>query len=354
MLKYAIVNYIIQEGYIMNKFSLGLSKACLAAVLSIFLACAPAFSAEFILRFGATVTDDSASGISMTDFFKPFVEEHSNGRISVEVHLNSVLGGDRQLYESLQLNTVQGNFGPLSVLANFDPNFSVVDAPFLFRDRETAFAALDGEFGAMLAANLPNVGMRLLGYGENAFRNIANNTRPIHTLEDMSGLMIRVMEAPVYIEMMHALGANPTPMAFGELYTALQQGVVDGHDVGVGLTYTARLHEVIRFYTFTEHCFAANAYVFSEEFLQSLPDYLVTVIEEGTRYALYHQRRLNAEQDAEFLERIKESGVQVNWLSAEERVRWQEATANVLDTLEGIVSPEILEAARSVNEVYGN
>lgn len=337
----------------MNRYFPGLSKLLVGVLLLIPMVCGPASAAEFVLRFGATVQDNSASGISMTDFFKPYVEERSNGRISVQVYLNSVLGGDRQLFESLQLNTVQASFGPTSVLANFDPNFSVVDAPFIFQDRDTAFAALDGSFGAMLAENLPNVGMRLLGYGENAFRNIANNVRPINSLEDMRGLRIRVMEAPVYIDMITALGANPTPMAFGEVYTALQQGVVDGHDVGIGLTYTSMLFEVTRYYTITEHCFAANAYVFSEEFLLSLPDDLLQIVKDGTRYALYHQRRLNAEQDEQHLKYMKAAGVQVNWLSEEERMRWQEVTASVIDGLAGTVSPEILEAARRVNEVYG-
>jgi tripartite ATP-independent transporter DctP family solute receptor len=310
-------------------------------------------AAEFTLKFGATVQEDSASGISMIEYFKPYVEEKSGGRIAVEVYCNSVLGGDRQMYESLQVNTLQASFGPLSVLANFEPNFSVVDAPFLFKNKATAYAALDGAFGAALAGNLPKVGMRVLGYGENAFRNISNNVRPVTTMADMKGLKIRVMEAPVYINTMKALGANGTPMAFNELYTALQQGTVDGQDNGVVLTYTAKVYEVLKYYTFTEHCYAANAYVFSEAFLQSLPEDLLQVVRDGTLYALENQRRLNAEMEEEFIKLIEASGVQVNTLSEEERAVWRQATASVVDDLAGTVAPEILEAAKAVNDVYG-
>jgi tripartite ATP-independent transporter DctP family solute receptor len=310
-------------------------------------------AAEFTLKIGATVQEDSASGISLIEYFKPYVEEKSNGRIAVEVYCNSVLGGDRQMYESLQVNTLQANFGPLSVLANFDPSFSIVDAPFLFKDKKTAYAALDGEFGALLAENLPKVGMRVLGYGENAFRNISNNVRPIKTMEDMKGLKIRVMEAPVYINTMKALGANGTPMAFNELYTALQQGTVDGQDNGVVLTYTSKVYEVLKYYTFTEHCYAANAYVFSETFLQSLPEDLLQVVKDGSIYALNNQRRLNTEMEEEFIKLIEASGTQVNHLSAEERAAWEKATASVLDDLADVVGPKILEAAKAVNEVYG-
>ena len=205
---------------------------------------APSGTAEFKLVIGSTIQDDSASGIALLEYFKPYIEEHSNGRIQVDVQNNSVLGGDRDLYEGLQLNTVQASFGPMSTLANFEPNYAVCDFPFLFEDKDEAYAELDGDFGTKLAENLPQVGMRLLAYGENAFRNISNGVKPINTLEDLKGLKIRVMESPVNIATYTALGCNPTPMAFGELYTGLQQKTVDGQDNGVVLTYTAKLYEV--------------------------------------------------------------------------------------------------------------
>jgi tripartite ATP-independent transporter DctP family solute receptor len=333
----------------MKKF---LSVFLVAMLMSVSLA-GITHSAEFTLKMGSTVQDGSASGMSLLKYFKPYVEEKSGGKITVEVYNNSVLGGDRQLYESLQMNTVQGSFGPLSVLASFEPNFSVVDSPFLFKDKKTAYAALDGDFGAMLAKGLPQKGMRLLGYGENAFRNISTSIRSVTKLEDMIGLKIRVMEAPVYIATTKALGANATPMAFSELYTALQQKTVDGHDLGVDLTYTAKLYEVAKYYTFTEHCYAANAYVFSEDFLQTLPKELLKVVADGTKYALENQRRLNAEKEESLIKEIEKSGVQVNRLSAEEKERWKKATSSVIDGLKGTVSAEVLEAAKKINEVYG-
>jgi tripartite ATP-independent transporter DctP family solute receptor len=324
-----------------------------AIALFAFGVCGAAQAADFTLKIGATVQEDSATGIALIEYFKPYVEEKSNGRIAVEVYCNSVLGGDRQMFESLQMNTLQANQGPLSVLANFDPNFSVADAPFLFKDKKTAYAAFDGEFGTMLAAGLPKIGMRILAYGENAFRNISNNVRPIQKMDDMKGLKIRVFEAPVYISTMKALGASGTPMAFNELYTALQQGTVDGQDNGVVLTYTSKVYEVLKYYTFTEHCYAANAFVFSEEFLQSLPADLLKVVTDASFYAVENQRRLNSEMEKDLIKTIEEYGVKVNYLSEEERAAWQKATASVIDGLEGTVSPEILKAAREINEVYG-
>lgn len=326
----------------------------LAMAMVISFSCCVANAAAFTLKIGSTVQDDSASGISLLKYFKPYIEEKSGGKIAVEVYNNSVLGGDRQLFESLQMNTVQGSFGPMSVLASFAPDFSVCDAPFLFKDRKTAYAALDGEFGALMAKSLPQKGMRLLGYGENAFRNISTCNKQVLKLEDMQGLKVRVMEAPVYINTIKALGGNATPMAFNELYTALQQGTVDAQDNGVVLTYTAKLYEVLKTYTFTEHCYAANAYVFSEEFLQSLPPDLLKVVQDGTKHALVNQRRLNTEMENELIKVIEKSGVKIAYLSPEEKERWRKATANVIDSLAGTVSKEVLEAAKNVNAKYGN
>ena len=305
---------------------------------------------EFKLITGSTVQDDSASGKALLEYFKPYVEEKSNGRIQVDVQNNSVLGSDRELYEALQLNTVQCSFGPMSTLANFEPNYAVCDLPFLFSDKEDAYAQLDGEFGAKLAENLPNVGMRLLAYGENAFRNISNSQRPINTMDDLKGLKIRVMESPVNIATYTALGCNPTPMAFSELYTGLQQGTVDGQDNGVVLTYTAKLYEVQKYYTFTGQIYAANGMVFSEAFWQSLPDDLKQVVEDGAKYAMENQRRLNTEMENELVKTMEDAGVQVNYMEDSEIARMREATAGVWDQMKDTIDPTIYEMAVAIRD----
>lgn len=302
------------------------------------------------LIVGSTVQDDSASGIALLDYFKPYVEEHSNGRITVEVQNNSVLGSDRELFEGLQMNTVQCSFGPMSTLANFAPDYAVCDLPFLFSDKEDAYANLDGEFGQKLAESLPSAGMRLLAYGENAFRNISNSERPINTMEDLKGLKIRVMESPINIATYTAMGANPTPMAFSELYTGLQQGTVDGQDNGVVLTYTSKLFEVQDYYTFTRHLYAANGMVFSEAFWQSLPEDLQTVVKEGSIYAMENQRRLNTEMEESLLAEMESAGLKVNYMDDAEIARIREATAGVWEQFKGEISEEIFNMAVEIRD----
>lgn len=311
---------------------------------------APADNTVYKMLVGSTVQDDSASGIAMIEYFKPYLEEKSGGRIQVDYQGNSVLGSDRELYEALQLNTVQASFGPMSTLANFEPNYAVCDFPFLFSDKEDAYAQLDGEFGAKLAENLPNVGMRLLAYGENAFRNISNSKRAINTMEDLKGLKIRVMESPVNVATYTAMGTSPTPMAFSELYTALQQGTVDGQDNGVVLTYTSKLYEVQSYYTFTKHLYAANGMVVSEAFYQSLPADLQQVLTDACKYAMDNQRRLNTELEDSLLKEMEAAGLKVNTLPEAEVAKLREATSGVWDQMKDTIDPAIYDMAVAIRD----
>lgn len=307
-------------------------------------------TAEFKLVIGSTVQDDSASGIALLEYFKPYIEEQSGGRIQVDVQNNSVLGGDRELFEGLQLNTVQASFGPLSTLANFEPDFAVCDLPFLFADKETAYASLDGEFGDALAENLPQRGMRLLAYGENAFRNISNSKKPIETMEDLAGMKIRVMESPVNLATYKALGANPTPMSFSELYTGLQQNTVDGQDNGVVLTYTAKFYEVQKYYTFSGQIYAANAVVVSEAFWQTLPEDLQQIVADGALYAMENQRRLNSEMEESLLGEMEAAGVEVTYMEEAEIDRMRQATKTVWDEFSSTISTEIFDMAVAIRD----
>ncbi len=313
---------------------------------------APADPGEtFTLTIGTTVQDDSATGRALLEVFKPYIEEHSNGRIEVIVQNNSVLGSDREIYEALQLNTVQASQGPLSTLANFDPDFAVCDLPFLFTSKEEAYANLDGEFGDALAATLPQYGMRIIAYGENAFRNISNNQHPVKTAEDLKGLDIRVMESPVNIATYKAMGTNPTPMAFSELYGALQNGTVDGQDNGIVLTYTNKLYEVQPYYTFTHHLYAANAVVVSEEFWQSLPEDLQQVVTEASFEAMKFQRDLNTQLEDELVATMEAAGVTFDTLPDEEIAKLVEATKDVWDLVE--VDENIMNMAKAIRDARG-
>lgn len=282
---------------------------------------------------------------SLLDFEK-FVEEKTDGGVEVSLHINAALGGDRQVTEAMQLGTVECGIIGTSTLATFAPRYNVFDLPFAFKDFETANEIIDGPLSEMLEADLKPQGLRIIGWGVNGFRNVSNNEKPIHTPADMEGMKIRCMENPIHIATFKAMGANPTPMSFSELYTALAQGTVDGQDNPVVLTYSSKFYEVQDYYSLTGHIFAVAPLVMSETFFQSLPEeYQEVVLEAGKRYET-SERAATQKQRVEMLELLKETGMQVNALTDEERALFVEATAPVYDEFEDVVSTEIMEIIR--------
>lgn len=278
--------------------------------------------------------------------FKEFVEEKTDGGVQVTLHINAALGGDRQATEAMQLGTVECGIIGSSTLATFAPRYNVFDLPFAFKDFETAYKLIDGPLSDKLEADLEPQGIRILGWGVNGFRNVSNNEKPIRTPEDMKGMKIRCMENPIHIATFKAMGANPTPMSFSELYTALAQGTVDGQDNPVVLTYSSKFYEVQDYYSLTGHIFAVAPLVVSETFFQSLPEeYQEVILEAGKRYEV-SERAATEKQDVEMLELLKETGMKVNALTDEEKTMFVEATASVYDEFENVITKEIMDIIR--------
>ena len=200
----------------------------LAVTASLLLSASLAFAAPITFKLGHIAEPENPYGQG-ADHFAKLVKERSKGEIIIQVYPSSQLGNQRDLVEGLTLGTVDMTLTGTAVLGNFVPEVSIFDLPFLFRDVQHAYKALD-TVGMKLCQKGEPRGMITLAIWENGVRHMTNNARPIVTPDDMKGLKFRVMEQPVYIEMMKALGASPTPMAMSELYTALQKGVIDGQE----------------------------------------------------------------------------------------------------------------------------
>ncbi len=309
--------------------------------------------APIVVKIASTVQDDSAQGNALLTVYKTYIEEKSEGRIEVQVYNNSQLGNDRQLVEAAQLGTIQASASPLSVLALFDPKFIAGDLPFLFKDKAAAYAALDGEFGDMMKSGLGELGLVGGAYGENGFRNISNSKRPIHTPADMAGMKIRVMEAPAYIATMKAFGANPTPMAFSELYTGLSQGTVDGQDNGVILTYTAKLYEVQKYYTISEQQYAAVQILYNKTFFDGLDADLQQILIDGSQEFATAARAANAAAEVDLLEKMKAEGVEVNVMTDDEKKAFIELAKPVYDTVAAdIGDPALVDYAKKISWAF--
>lgn len=308
-----------------------------------------ASDAEFVLRLAHVLAEDTPFHIAAMEF-KEEVEEKSDGRIEVEVFPNGQLfASERETIEAIQLGNVEMSQVATAVMSSFQPEFSIFNLPFLFESREHVYAAMDGELGDTLNEFLPDLDLVGLGYGENGFRHFINNKRPIETPEDISGLTIRVIENKMYEDLFNSLGANASPLGFGETYTALQQGVYDGLDSEITVAATAKFDEVLDYLTLSEHTFTATVSIVNQDYYESLPEDLQNVVSEAAVNMNKYQRELNVEQEDDRLKDL-EQGMEVNELTADQKEEFQKALQPVFDEHASQVGEDLIELARDHNE----
>ncbi|MDR0570996.1 MAG: DctP family TRAP transporter solute-binding subunit [Clostridiales Family XIII bacterium] len=282
--------------------------------------------------------------------FKEYVEEKSQGRIQVNILPNGQFGGDREAVEGVILGSIQMAAAVSSVLTSYSDDFMILDLPFMFNSREANYRALDGELGAALNDVLPNYGLVGLGFNDNGLRQITNNVRPVNTPEDLKGVKMRVMESPVFVRMFNLLGANPTPMSFTEVYTALQQGTVDGQENGVGLVYESKFQEVQKYLSLTGHVFSVNAVVINKDFYEALPEDLRNIIAEGVKSGLVDgQREIEGSNDDQFIEKLKDAGMTVNEVSPENLAAFRAAMGPLYEEYREKVRTELFEMIDRAN-----
>jgi C4-dicarboxylate-binding protein DctP len=204
--------------------------------------------------------------------FKEAVEKGTNGQVEVQVYHSGQLGDQRVMLESVQMGTLETSAVGDAVLVNFFPPIGVIGIPYLFKDSATAFKVLDGKFGQELSkALVEKTGIRILAYGENGFRHFTNNKREIRKPTDMKGLKMRVQENPAHVQMVSALGGIPVPMAWTEVYTSLQQGVLDGQENPLSVIVVSKLWEVQKYLVLDSHLWSATLLVINEKLFQSYP-----------------------------------------------------------------------------------
>lgn len=263
--------------------------------------------------------------------FKEVVEARSNGDISVRIYPNNQLGSDRETTESVQLGNLHMACPSSSILAPFAKEVFVLDLFFLFKDRDMAYRVLDGEPGKKLLATLEKSRLKGLGYMENGFRNLSNSKRAIRTPDDIAGLKIRVMENPLHIAAWKALNANPTPMAFTELFTAMQQGTVDGQENPLELIFVQRFHEIQKHITMTGHVYTPYVVIINKPFFDSLSPEHQALIQEAMNEAIAAQRQKALELDEAARKAIAESGTEIVDLTAEEHAMFREKLMPIRD-----------------------
>lgn len=255
--------------------------------------------------------------------FAELVEKETGGTIKGEVFADGVLGGDRQVLEALQMGTVHGTAVSTGPIAAFAPRFDAFDLPFLFKDKPTAFKVFDGPIGQEVLKDLPKAKLIGLAYWENGFRHLTNNKREVKTADDIKGLKIRTLESKVHVDAWKMLGANPTPMSFSQLYTGLEQSVVDGQENPYGNVVASKFNEVQKYLTNTGHIYNANVFLVSKVFWDGLTDTERAAITKAAEEAKVYQRQLNEKEDQDSVVYLKEKGMKISDLNPGEKEKMQ-------------------------------
>lgn len=304
----------------------------------------------YTLRIAYLVSEDQSSHIG-AEQFKEQVEAESDGRIKVELYPNgSLFPSDREAIEAVQLGNVEGTIPAVAALSSFNKKFMVFDLPFLFDTYDEVYSALDGELGQELLAELEENNMKGLVFGANGFRHMMNNKGPIEKPEDLKGLKIRTMESPVQTDSFKAWGANASPFAFGELYTAIQQGTYDGMENPISLIYTHKFYEVQDYLTLSGHFYAPTALLLNNDFYNSLPEDLQEIVDQAAIDFRTEQRKLAEQQDAEWVKELEEFGVQINELTDEQKAEFREAAQEVYDKYASEIGEDVIEKALEYSE----
>jgi tripartite ATP-independent transporter DctP family solute receptor len=262
--------------------------------------------------------------------FADLLTESSGGKIKVRLFPGGTLGGDVQTVSALQGGTLDLTVLNSGILAAQAKDFAMLDFPFLFNNVEEAHAVIDGPVGQKLAAQLDSKGLVNLGYWDLGFRNITNSKHPINRLEDMQGLKIRVIQSPIYLETFSALGANPVPMAFPEVYTGLEQRTIDGQENPFTVIEGSKFYEVQKYLSVTGHIFNPQSFIIGRKTWDRLNDDERALIKDAAAKAQKYQREVTATSMGNARGNL-EKHVAVNDISPEEKDRFRERVQPVIE-----------------------
>ena len=279
--------------------------------------------------------------------FADLVDRKSGGKLKVQVFPGGALGSDQANVSALQGGTLEMASMNSGIFASLVKEFAIYDFPFLFGNPKEADAVVDGPFGQNLHRKLEEKGLVGLAYYELGFRELTNSKRPIRTVEDIAGLKLRVIPNPINVDWVKALGANPTPLPFPELYAALEQGAVDGQENPVATIKGAKLYEVQKYMTLTNHQYNPQSVVVSKKFWDSLSAGDRKILQEAAAESAAYQRTQAREQLAAGLEDLRKAGMQVVELPPAEIAKLREKMKPVIEKHSASVGADTVHAIQA-------
>ena len=275
--------------------------------------------------------------------FAEIVAAKSGGKMKVNLFPGGVLGGDAPTVSALQGGTVEMTALNSGILASQVKDFEVFDFPFMFANPKEADAVVDGPFGQKLHAKLADKGIVGLAYWELGFRNITNSKRAINKVEDLEGLKLRVIPNAINVDWVKALGANPTPMAFPEVYAALEAKAIDGQENPLNVILANKFAEVQKFLVLSNHQYNPQSLIFSKKVWDTLSADEKKILQDAALESSKYQRQVSREAAAGNLDALKKAGMTVTELSAAEQAKLRDKLKPVIDKHGAAISATVAE-----------
>ncbi len=293
---------------------MNMRRTVLASLTTGVLALAPALfagaQAQTVMKISISIAQNSHQGIGIDTFAKE-VEKRTAGRYKIQPFYSGSLGGERESVEAVQLGTQELTFTSTGPIPNFVPAARILDIPFLFRDKAHARAVLDGQIGQDMLREFDSKGFKALAWGENGVRHMTNSKRAVNVPDDLKGLKMRTMENPVHVAAYKGFGIITTPMAFPEVFTALQQGTVDGQENPLSVIMASKFDQVQKHLSLTGHVYSPCVFLMSKGLFDKLSPADQAAFMEAAREAVRANRARVDEDDAKGAAELRSKGMQV-------------------------------------------
>ncbi|AZL53850.1 DctP family TRAP transporter solute-binding subunit [Aliarcobacter skirrowii] len=325
-------------------------KRAILGVVTASLLATSAMAAEYVMKISHVVSSSTPKGIA-SDYLEKRIEELTNGRIDVQVFPNSQLYGDGEEMKALVMNNVQVIMPSLSKFTSIAPQMQLFDLPFIFRDKAHLYAVMDGEVGAKLKSFIDaKKQMLAFDYWDAGFKHFSSSKQPIVNPEDAKGLKFRIQSSKVLEAQFKAVGGNPQILPFSEVYSALQQGVVDATENPLSNLYTKKFHEVQSSVTLSSHGYLGYLVVMNQQFFNKLPKDLQEHVKTAMKEATELERRETAIEDAKIIDALrkyaKDSGrLEIYELNDEQVANWRRVMSTVYPQFYKVIGEDLIKQA---------
>jgi tripartite ATP-independent transporter DctP family solute receptor len=301
-----------------------------AVTLTLVAGSAAAQIQERTIRVGIGLNDDHPQALAVKRF-ADIVGQKSGGKLKVRLFAGGTLGNDVTMISALRGGTQEMTVPDSSTIVSFIKDYGVLNFPFTFDNEQQADAVLDGPFGQKLLAKLPEKGLIGLGFWENGFRHLTNSRRPIHNAADISGLKVRVIQNPLFIDTFNSLGANALPLPFPEVYTALEQRTVDGQENPTATIMSSKFYEVQKHLALTKHIYSVWVLLLSKKTWDAMSAEERKIMQDAAREATQFERTTIRDYGNKALGELKKTGMQVTEFGPAEQAAMRTKLKPVID-----------------------